>query len=182
MTRGLHLLLRCVCVVSLLALPGISMASSTQATCYSSPDQAVEALTTESSLSSTIKNGGYRVTRVESDQILGKRWAIVVRCGHPEWPEVALQTSGARSMIAAPMKSSLGKSASPSPVVRAGEIVRLWKQESSLRIEVAGVSEESGALGQTIRVRLLRRNTEDQSIPEQFFGVIRGPSDVEMQP
>ena len=156
------------------------MASSTQTACYSSPNRAVEALTVESSVSSTVKNYGYRVTRIAPDQILGKRWAIVVRCGHPEWPEVALQTSVTGSMIVAPMKSSLGESAPP--VVRAGDIVRLWKQESSLRIEVAGVSEESGALGQTIRVRLLRRNTEDQSIPEQFFGIIRGPSDVEMKP
>jgi hypothetical protein len=37
-------------------------------------------------------------------------------------------------------------------------------------------------VGKTILVRLLRRNTDDQSIPEQFSGVIRGPSDVEMQP
>ena len=71
---------------------------------------------------------------------------------------------------------------STAPVVRAGDIVRLWRQESFLRIEVAGMSEESGGLGKTIRVRLLRRNTDDQSIPEQFSGVIRGPSDVEMQP
>jgi flagella basal body P-ring formation protein FlgA len=68
------------------------------------------------------------------------------------------------------------------PVVHAGDIVRLWKQEDILRIEVAGVSEESGGLGKTIRVRLLRQNTDSQVIPEQFFGIVRGPSDVEMQP
>ena len=67
------------------------------------------------------------------------------------------------------------------PIVRAGDVVRLWKQESSLRIELAGVSEESGGLGKTIRVRLLRRNTDEQSVPEQFSGIIRGPLDVEMQ-
>jgi hypothetical protein len=55
-------------------------------------------------------------------------------------------------------------------------------QEGVLRIEAAGVSEESGGLGKTIRVRLLRRNTDDQSIAKQFSGVIRGPLDVEMQP
>ena len=59
----------------------------------------------------------------------------------------------------------MGEGAKTAPVVRAGDIVRLWRQESSLRIEVAGVSEESGGLGKTIRVRLLRRNTDDQSMP-----------------
>jgi hypothetical protein len=60
--------------------------------------------------------------------------------------------------------------------------VRLWKQEDLLRIEVAGVSEESAGLGQTVRVRLLRGNTDDQSISEHFSGVVRGPSNVEMLP
>jgi flagella basal body P-ring formation protein FlgA len=67
-------------------------------------------------------------------------------------------------------------------VVHAGDIVRLWRQEDLLRIEVAGVSEESGSLGQTIRVRLLRRDAENQTIQEQFSGIVRGQSDVEMQP
>jgi hypothetical protein len=66
--------------------------------------------------------------------------------------------------------------------VRAGDIVMLWKQENLLRIEVTGISEESGSLGKTIRVRLLRRTTDDQFAQEQFSGIIRGPSDVEMQP
>jgi flagella basal body P-ring formation protein FlgA len=67
-------------------------------------------------------------------------------------------------------------------IVHAGDRVRLWKQEDFLRIEVSGVSEESGGLGTTIRVRLLHRNTDDQSIHDQFSGIVRGPSDVEMQP
>ena len=66
--------------------------------------------------------------------------------------------------------------------MRAGDIVRLWWQENLLRIEVAGVSEESGGLGKTICVRLLRTNTDAQLIPKHYFGVIRGLSDVEMQP
>jgi hypothetical protein len=68
------------------------------------------------------------------------------------------------------------------PVVRAGDPVRLWKQEDLLRIEIAGISEESGNLGNKIRVRLLHRNTDDQAMQEEFSGIIRGPSDVELQP
>jgi hypothetical protein len=107
---------------------------------------------------------------------------MIARCGHPEWPLVALPANGASSVaLTQEMKRSVSDGLNKTPVVRAGDIVRLWRQENFLRIEVAGVSEESGGLGKTIRVRLLHRNTDDQSIPERYLGIIRGPLDVEMQ-
>ena len=48
-------------------------------------------------------------------------------------------------------------------------------------VVVAGVAEENGGLGKIVRVRLLRRNADDQATQERFLGVVRGPSDVEMQ-
>jgi hypothetical protein len=108
---------------------------------------------------------------------------MIVRCGHPEWPVVALPAIGASSLALPQVtERSASDTLSTVPIVRAGDIVRLWRQERLLRIEVAGVSEESGGLGKVIRVRLLHKNTDDQSIPEQFSGIIRGPLDVEMQP
>jgi flagella basal body P-ring formation protein FlgA len=104
-------------------------------------------------------------------------------CSHPEWPAVALQAIGTTSLkVPLERKHPLIKSVRQTSVIRAGDIVRLWKQEKLLRIEVAGVSEESAGLGQTVRVRLLRGNADDQSIPEQFSGVVRGPSNVEILP
>ena len=44
------------------------------------------------------------------------------------------------------------------PVVRAGDVVRLWSREEDVRIEVAAMAEESGGLGKTVRVRLMPRN------------------------
>jgi hypothetical protein len=67
-------------------------------------------------------------------------------------------------------------------VVHAGDNVRLWKQESVLRFEVSGVAEETGGLGAIIRVRLAHKNNDGQSIPEEFSGVIRAQSDVEILP
>jgi hypothetical protein len=165
--------------IALFTLQGMSMLSSSQAECYSTPRTALDALVANSSFSPTSKDNGYRVTRIESDKVLvGQRWAMIVRCGHPEFPVFALPANGTSS-FASP---SVADGPRVAPVVRAGDVVRLWRQESFLRIEVAGVSEESGGLGKTIRVRLLHRSTGDQSIPEQFSGVIRGPLDVEMQP
>jgi hypothetical protein len=173
----------CVGIIALFTLQGISMTVSSRAACYSTPRNAIDALVANSSYSPALKDEGYRVTRIESDQVLGLRWAMIARCGHPEWPLVALPANGASS-LALPQETerSVTDGLSTAPVVRAGDIVRLWRRESSLRIEVAGVSEGSGGLGKTIRVRLLHRNTDDQFIPEQFLGVIRGPLDVEMQP
>jgi hypothetical protein len=108
---------------------------------------------------------------------------MIVSCGHPEWPAIALPANGATLITTLQERDpSLTESVKTAPVVHAGDIVRLWRQESLLRMEVAGVSEESGDLGSTIRVRLLRGNTDDQSTSEQFSGVIRGPLNVEILP
>ena len=175
--------LRYLGIATQLILQGISMLNWSHAECYSTPRIALEAFAGNSSFSPTLKNDGYRVTSVESDQVLGQRWAMISHCGHSEWPVFALLANGA-SLPGSPQgaKSSVSENHRTALLVRAGDVVRLWRRESLLRIEVAGVSEESGDLGKTIRVRLLHRNTDDQFKPEQFLGVIRGPSDVEMQP
>jgi hypothetical protein len=159
------------------------MTGSGWATCYGTPRTAIDALEADSSFSPVLETDGYRVMGIEFDQVLGQRWAMIARCNHPEWPVVALPANGANS-LASPleMERSVTGGIRTTPVVRAGDVVRLWRHEGVLRIEVAAVSEESGGLGKTIRVRLLRRNTDDQSIRKLFSGVIRGPLDVEMQP
>jgi flagellar basal body P-ring formation chaperone FlgA len=183
MSNSLCSQLRYVGVTSLLILQGISIASLARAACYKTPRTAIDAVETDSSFSPALESGGYRVTRIQSDPVLRQRWAMITSCGHPEWPAFALPATGASSLKAPQeVERYLTEGAKAAPVVRAGDIVRLWRQESLLRIEVAGVSEESGGLGKTIRVRLLRRNTDDQSILQQFSGVVRGPSDVEIQP
>jgi hypothetical protein len=171
---------RCVGIVFLITLEAMSTASG--AACYSTPQAAIDALVATPSSSSVSENNGYRVARIELDKVLARRWAMVARCGHPEWPAMAFPANGV-DWLALPQAAerSLADSVRMAPIVRAGDVVRLWKQESALRIELAGVSEESGCLGKTIRVRLLHRNTDEQSITEQFSGIIRGPLNVEMQ-
>ncbi|MEO6816003.1 MAG: flagella basal body P-ring formation protein FlgA [Edaphobacter sp.] len=124
---------------------------------------------------------GYRVTSIRWDPVLNQRWATVVRCGHPEWPSLSLRTGETNTASRLPVTQIQEEDAQSGPLVHAGDIVHLWRQENLLRIEVTGVAEESGRLGKLIRVRLLRRDTDDQSIEEQFTGIVRGPADVEMQ-
>ena len=173
---------RCIGIGLLVTLEAMSAASSSRAACYSTPRAAIDALTASSASSSAPKNGGYKVTRVELDKVLGHRWAMVAPCNHPEWPITAFPADGV-GWPSSPRMAQGYMAVGPetTPIVRAGDVVRLWKQESSLRIELAGVSQESGGVGKTIHVRLLHRNADDQSTSQQFSGVIRGPLDVEMQ-
>ncbi len=170
--------------IALFALQGMSIVRSALADCYITPRTAVDAFVTSSPVPSALKKDGYQVTRITWDSVLGLRWATIASCNHPEWPVFAVPAPGRRSLVLSPSETqrSVTDRVGGVPLVRAGEIVRLWRQENLLRIEVAGVSEESGSLGKIIRVRLLRTNTDAQLIPKQFSGVIRGPSDVEMQP
>jgi hypothetical protein len=135
-------------------------------------------------LHATAEQGGFRVTSTRWDPILHQRWAQVASCAHPEWPTVELP-AGISLQSNLPHQSSQQPSADSLlpllPVVHAGDIVQLWSQEDDLRIEVAAIAEQSGALGQPVRVRLMQRATLGQQIEEQFNGVVRGPHDVEMQ-
>jgi hypothetical protein len=173
-----------VIYITLFALQQTPIVRSARAACYSTPQAAIAAFVTSSPAPPPIKKDGYQVAGIMSDSVLRQRWATIASCSHPEWPVFAVPAPEARSVVLSPSETqrSLTERVGGAPLVRAGDVVRLWRLERLLRIEVAGVSEESGSLGKPIRVRLLRMNTDAQLIPKQYSGVIRGPSDVEMQP
>jgi hypothetical protein len=152
-----------------------STVSSAQTSCYSTAQLAIDPVI--AGTSSPLSKSGYRLSRIQSDPALGKRWAMIVSCDHPEWPAFALPLESS-----SPLKTPKGISTReiPStPVVHAGDIVRLWRYDRLLRIEVTGVSEESGGFGKKIRVRLVQR---DSGAPQQLLGLVRGPSNVEIEP
>ncbi len=160
-------------------ISGIVLNNTAQAMCYSTPRLAINAITTPSPASETPTNTGYRVAKILADPILRVRWAIISNCARPEWPQVVLSVPAGISIQSQNAEPSITKI--ELPVVRAGEIVRLWKDEGIVRIEVTGVSEESGGIGKKIQVRLLRKSNEDEAASTVFPGIIRGPSNVEMQ-
>ena len=164
--------------VSITVLLSVSTTSSSGADCYTTPRAAVDALATISSFSVGMKNDGYQVARIVPDPVLHQKWAMIIRCGHPDLPAFAVPANGARSFGATPTAAGV----TTGFIVHAGEMVRLWGQESLLRFEASGVAEESGGLGSTIRVRLAQNIVDDQSTPTWFSGIIRGNSDVEIQP
>jgi hypothetical protein len=157
----------------LVGLGGVAMASTYLNTpCVSLLEIAAETLHSGSLTALIAKSGSYRVSEVLWDPVLGQRWAMVASCEHPEKPAFAVPTKEG-----IPEKTATRREDGGAPLIRAGEVVRLWRQEENLRIEMTAVSEESGRIGKVIRVRLVGTNAEEQ----QFVGVVRGAGDVEMQ-
>jgi hypothetical protein len=169
-------------LISLLVFRIAFVGSFAKANCSNPPNSTIDTVHISSLLPSTLANIGYRVTNIRSDSVLGQTWATISNCSRPDWPEFALPVSGkgwtSKSQEAPPPSIDHAKAA---PVVHAGDIVQLWKQETILRIETLGVSEGNGGLGETIRVRPLRKSAGGQSEPEDLSGVVRGPSNVEIQ-
>jgi hypothetical protein len=173
MTHCLPLRLRCACLFSVLTLAGPA-----QAICYSTPRLAVESALVGGALSTVAIKGGYRIVSLQLDPVLRRRWATIANCAHPEWPAVAMP-AGDDGVLKGAQQGQPEALQLPT-IVHIGDIVRLWRQDSLSRIEVAGVSQGSGTVGTTIRVRLLHTSSEEQ--PRPLVGVIRGPADVEMKP
>ena len=85
----------------------------------------------------------YCVSNIQSDPVLGKKWAILINHEHSEWPVVALpiDNSAPFHWPQCPQWASSPDTQSK-PMVHIGEVIRAWKHENLLRIEVAGVAEE----------------------------------------
>jgi hypothetical protein len=124
-------------------------------------------------------SGGFHVISTRWDPVLRTHWALIASCGHSEWPAVEVPVRGLQ--VASSDSEQTPPFLRAAPVVRAGDSVQLWSVQGNLRIEVAAIAEQSGAVGQTMRVRLMQRKTLDQQTDKEFLAVVRGPGNVEMQ-
>lgn len=173
---------RTFCWTAALILPCSAHVSFAQTGCAKTPAAAMERFRAASSIPTPAEGPGYRVTGIHSDPVLGQNWVSIANCEHPDWPEVSFRAEGIDGVPSRRVEKARAELFPSVPVVRAGDIVRLWRQEDLLRIEVTGVAEQSGGIGKTIRVRLLRRSMDDGPKEEELTGIVRGPSDVEMLP
>jgi Chaperone for flagella basal body P-ring formation len=168
--------------VSMITLPMMFVTGFARGSCSGTTHSVVDRVDANSLFPAALKNSGYEVVRIKSDSLLRQKWAIIANCAHPEWPAFALPSNRKNSID--PLRETFPHSSNGGEavfIIRAGDIVRLWRRENLLRIEIPGVSEENGHLGDTVRVRLLDRNSDDRSAPEHIAGIVRGPSNVEMQ-
>lgn len=160
----------------------VLIATVAQAQCVATPAAAAASAASASSLP-TAGRGGFRVASMRWDPVLRQRWVRVESCDHPEWPalEMPVPTVEKPQRFVERDLVSLEKKAAPL-VVRAGDAVQLWSTAGNLRMDVAAVAEESGALGAKVRVRLMQRQTRGGQSEREFEAVVRGPRDVEMLP
>ncbi len=124
---------------------------------------------------------GRRVVATRWDAVLGKGWELVEDCAHPERP--ARLVAAASAVEAGAVGGLRGQPiAAVRPLlVRVGEVVRLWQQTATVRIELKGIAEQSAASGEHVVVRIARQ-TEDAGLAVQRIdGTVRGAGDVEME-
>ncbi len=133
---------------------------------------------------------GYRVDTVRWDPLLRQSWAVIRSCDHLAWPSFTMLAdlpgphAAASAMAAGTMAGTpADRSSAMVLIVHVGDLVRLWKSDRYARIEMTGTSEENGAVGARVRVRLVAAQAIDGRVsPTQFLaGVVRGPNDVEME-
>jgi len=129
---------------------------------------------------------GYRLEAVRRDVFAGTVWAIVKSCGHPERPGVMVLTS-----LGTGMASGVGmtRPASQALVMLAGSRVRLVQTSENVQMEMSGVAQGSGAVGDRVRVRLVPVSLEggageqaSWATSERFAtGVVRSRDLVEVE-
>lgn len=89
----------------------------------------------------------YKLAYIRRDAILHETWGIYRSCSYPTQPARILR-------LTATDEEQLRLLAIPIPVIHAGEKVRLQNSEENLRMQLVGVAEQTGSIGERIRVHL----------------------------
>jgi hypothetical protein len=129
-------------------------------------------------------SGGFRLEELRRDRMLNKRWAIVRSCDHPERPAmtVAMGLDDASQPVATQASEPLQAPSYTAPVVRAGATVRLVGGNGNLHLEMTGVAQSNGALGQQIQVRLVSLTTNNEAAARILTGTVRSAGVLEWEP
>lgn len=159
-----------------------------------------------------VQGDTFRLESVRRDVLLGRSWAVVRSCEHPERPALVidmLQAAGAvNTMLAtreAESTSAVGRGRSRAressgdlessvpdraaatfsartlagaTVLVAGSRVQVVRVEQNVRLTMLAVAERSAAIGERVRLRVVREAGEGEEFIE---GVVRGARLVEME-
>ena len=126
---------------------------------------------------------GYRVISHHYDAELRKTWELRQDCAHPAWPahSVAVVSNTPALLAGNSISLPLATVSSIQPIlVRAGEPVRLWSQDSTSRIEITGIAEQSARSGERINVRITRQSDDSGLTIQHIAGIVRAAGDVEI--
>jgi len=123
-----------------------------EVSCYRTPAQAAVQMGEQ-------EGGGYRLEFVRLDAVGGKSWATVRSCVHPEWPAVVVRAKDGRATPEAHVTgdktvANMGHPAIP-VVVAGGRRVTVVEVAANVRMEMSGVAQGSGRVGELVWVRIL---------------------------
>ncbi len=172
---------RMVGVVVISLLWGVNRAASaSEPSCYR---------TAEGAATQTGVRGveGFRLEAVRRDAFSGVEWATVRSCAHPEWPGTLVLgsawTSGSRL---AARRGEIG--GARALVLLAGARVRLVETSGNVKLEMSGVAQGSGAIGDRVKVRMMPVSGDGTDAgtswggSERFLtGVVRSSELVEVE-
>jgi hypothetical protein len=132
----------------------------------------------------------YRVVSQSWDVVLKRGWEWRQDCDHPDWP-LRLAAMGSAGEIASSPDSLIGvgrvTGIAPERVlqpvlVNAGNVVRLWMQDDTVRIEMSGVVERSAHQGERVVVQVTRLDDKAGLTVQRIPGIVSGANEVEMEP
>lgn len=125
--------------------------------------------------SNTQASADYEMAAVHWDPVLKRSWAVL--CKNEGTPAVLVPLKGRAPAL----------TVSPFPVIHAGEVVRVLQKDANIRLELTGIAEENGAVGNHVRVHLLSplKGMSDSQDgwglrPKALVAIIRGPHQVEI--
>lgn len=151
----------------LLLLSVLVSVAPAQMTCSRTPELAAGGVPGRSTEFG--ESGGYRVVAVRRDLVGQGTWAEVRACAHPEWPAYIVPASAE----AVPTQKRPLELA-----VRFGERVFVRQNTASARIQIVGIADRSGAIGDQIPISIA--SFGDQGMVRRN-AVIRGKGEVELQ-
>lgn len=149
------------------------------AACVRTPQLAVRTAGADAPQQPSLQSSGYKVESIRYDPVLDQRWAVIASCGHPERPTFAVPVDSSLQDRSGAPSRRYGAIHEHAEIVRAGELVQAWQQQPNVRIEVAGRAEESGGIGNHVRIRVLQSGSETGQ-PLTVIGIVRGPGNVEI--
>ncbi len=119
---------------------------------------------------------GFRLEGVRVDRLGGGAWARVVSCEHPERPGVSVRVEQGVEGKTVADKVAVRVSQAERVMV-AGTRVRVVRTEAMARVEVSGIVQDGGAVGDRVRVRIEARDGGEARFLE---GLVMGVELVEV--
>jgi hypothetical protein len=141
-----------------------------EVSCFRTPAQAAVGVGEQ-------EGGGYRLEFVRRDALGGRTWARVRNCAHPEWPGVLVR-SAVRLAAEPHLNDDKAVIEMVHPEMVAGKRVRVVSGDAMVRLQMTGVAQASGRVGELIQVRILAPGGDGEGRME--VAVIRSPELLEL--